>query len=87
MCQGCCNSLYNNSDQSIPPVLYDLIFARSISTLVTPCKVSHYHGRLECIRTVEPHFIPATLRIPTDIYNQLHGIHHEYISSMFSIGL
>ena len=96
MCQGCCNSLRNN-DQTIPPAPYDLLVARSESrafrdssgTLVTPRRetVSHYHGRLECIRAVEPNFVPATLRISTNIYNQLHAIHREYISSVFSIGL
>ena len=81
----------------MPPAPYDLTVARSerrafrdsSGTLVTPRRetISHYHERLECIRAVEPNFVPATLHIPTDIYNQFHAIHREYVSSVFSIGL
>lgn len=82
---------------TIPSPPYNLAIARaeqrqyrnSSGTVVTPRKESnaHYHCRLECVRAVEPTFVPFSLHIPNDVHGQLIAIHREYLKGAFGLGL
>lgn len=95
MCQSCRNTL-RMTNSLVPPAPYNLTIARaekrshdSTGTLITPNKETtvHYHCQIQCVKAVEPAFIPATLHIPTYIYRRLIPIHWEYLNGTFGINV
>ena len=68
VCQGCRGSL-KTSDGAVPSPPFDLTVARAeqrpfrdtTGNLISPKRptVYHYHCKLECIKAVEPQFIPS----------------------------
>ena len=76
MCQGCRRPVKSMSG-SIPSPPFDLVIARSerrsfhdkSGTLVTPLQeqTCHYHLSLQCVKAVEPHFVPFALKVPVDV--------------------
>ena len=96
ICQGCRSSL-RATDGTIPLPPYNLTIARAerrtfrdtSGNLVTPNKesVSHYHCQVECIKAVEPFFVPQALRVPVDVHSRLQAIHRDYLSEQFGLSL
>ena len=94
MCQGCKSSLHL-SDGSIPVPPFDVAVARAErktfrdknGELVTPRQeqTCHYHFRIDCIRAVEPNFIPMALQLPQDVLPSLTFIHREYLRLVFGL--
>ena len=94
MCQGCRSSL-RLQDGSIPVPPFDLVIARAerktfrdkSGELVTPRQeqTCHYHLRLDCIRAVEPNFVPMALQVPQDVLPSLTNIHREYLRLVFGL--
>ena len=92
MCQGCRSSL-RLQDGSIPVPPFDMVIARAErksfrdknGELVTPRQeqTCHYHFRLDCVRAVEPNFVPMALQVPQDILPSLTVIHREYLRLVF----
>ena len=95
-CQGCRSTL-RTTDGKIPSPPYDLAIARAerrpyrdtSGNLRTPQKATaaHYHRRIECVKAGEPTFVPASLRIPSDIYSQLCSVHREYLRMVFGLSM
>ena len=95
-CQGCRSTL-RTTDGKIPSPPYDLAIARAerrpyrdtSGNLRTPQKATaaHYHCRIECVKAGEPTFVPASLRIPSDIYSQLCSVHREYLRMVFGLSM
>ena len=88
ICQGCRGSL-RCADSTIPEPPHNICIARaekrpyrdSSGSLITPTtyKPSHYHVALTCIQAVEPGFVPHSLKVPTDVQNQLSPDHNNFI--------
>lgn len=95
-CQGCKGSL-RAGDSSIPASPNNLCIARAekrpyrnnSGNLVTPTtyKPSHYHAMLLCIQAVEPHFVPHSLQVPSDISPQLTMDHKNHLWVQFGLRL
>jgi hypothetical protein len=94
VCQGCHGSLrLGNGNVPAPP--FDVTVARTerrsfrdpSGTLITPRResVCHYHCRVECIKAVQPNFIPSSLIVPPDIRARLTGVHLKYIEATFDL--
>ena len=76
------------------PSPFDLAIARSerrsfrdkFGTLVTPLQeqTCHYHLSLQCVKAVEPHFVPFSLKVPLDVPG-LTAVHKEYLRLVFGI--
>ena len=87
MCQGCRNSLHLQ-DGSIPVSPFDVVIARAerksfrdkngelVTTHQEQTCYYIYHFRLDCIRAVEPNFVPMALPSATGY----HAITHCYSS-------
>ena len=96
MCQGCRSSL-RSQNGSVPAPPFDMAIARAErrsfrdknGELVTPHQeqTCHYHFCLDCVRVVEPNFIPAALQVPKDIVPSLNVIHREYLRLVFGVTL
>ena len=94
MCQGCRQPL-RSMNGSIPSPPFDLAIARSertsfcdkFGTLVTPLQeqTCHYHLSLQCVKAVEPHFVPFSLKVPLDVVPGLTAVHKEYLGLVFGI--
>ena len=94
MCQGCRSSL-RSRDGSVPVPPFDMVIARAErrsfrdknGELVTPHQeqTCHYHFRLDCIRAVEPNFVPMALQVPQDIVSSLTLVHREYLRLVFGL--
>ena len=94
MCQGCRSSL-RLQDGSIPVPPFDMVIARAErksfrdknGELVTPRQeqTCHYHFRLDCVRAVEPNFVPMALQVPQDVLPSLTVIHREYLRLVFGL--
>ncbi len=95
ICQGCRGTL-RTKDGEIPSPPYNIVIARaerrrfrdpSSGNLITPNKetVSHYHCTIQCVRAVDPFFVPLALRVPSEIYSQLNAIHRDYLSGVFGL--
>ena len=94
MCQGCRQPVKSISG-SIPSSPFDLVIARSerrsfrdkSGTLVTPLQeqTCHYHSSLQCVKAVEPHFVPSALKVPVDVAPELTVVHKEYLRLVVGI--
>ena len=94
MCQGCRQPVKSMSG-SIPSPPFDLVIARSerrsfrdkSGTLVTPLQeqTCHYHLSLQCVKAVEPQFVPFALKVPVDVAPELTVVHKEYLRLVFGI--
>lgn len=94
MCQGCRSSV-RSRDGSVPAPPFDLVIARAerrtfrdkSGVLITPYReqASHYHIRLDCVRNVEPSFVPLSLKVPQDVLPLLTGVHTEYMKLVFGL--
>ncbi len=94
MCQGC-HSTVRSSDGSIPAPPFDLVIARAerrtfrdkSGVFITPYQeqTCHYHVRLDCIKSVEPSFIPMALNVPQDVIPLLSAVHIEYLHLVFGL--
>ena len=95
VCQGCRGSL-KTSDGAVPSPSppFDLTIARaeqrpfrdSSGNLITPKQptVYHYHFKVECIKAVEPLFVPSSVRIP-DVRTNLCTAHVQHLMNTFQI--
>ena len=80
VCQGCKGGL-RMKDNSIPLPPFDVVIGRaerrqfrdSKGNLITPRseQAAHYHLNLQCIKAVEPGFVPQSLTIPPMFYHNL----------------
>ena len=96
VCQGCRGSL-KTTDGDVPSPPYDLAVARaeqrpfrdSSGNLITPKRptVYHYHCKVECIKAVEPHFVPSSVRIPEDVCPKLCTAHIQHLTNQFHLTL
>lgn len=96
ICQGCRSTL-RSQDGSIPNPPFDVIIARAerrsfrdkSGVLITPRQeqTCHYHLRLDCVRAVEPNFVPLALRVPADVLPSLSVIHREYLRLVFGLDM
>ena len=96
MCQGCRSSL-RSQDGSIPNPPFDAVIARAErrsfrdknGVLITPRQeqTCHYHLRLDCVKAVEPTFVPLALQVPGDVLPSLTFIHREYLRLLFGLEL
>ena len=82
------------SDGAIPSPPFDLTIARaeqrpfrdSSGNLITPKRptVYRYHFKVECIKAVEPLFVPSSVRIP-DVRTNLCTAHVQHLMNTFQI--
>lgn len=94
VCQGCKGSL-RMKDNSIPLPPFDVVIGRaerrqfrdSKGNLITPRseQAAHYHLNLQCIKAVEPGFVPQSLTIPPDVLPRLTAVHKEFLRLVFQI--
>ena len=94
VCQGCQGSL-KTSDGAVPSPPFDLTVARTeqrpfrdtAGNLITPKRptVYHYHFKLECIKAVEPQFVPSSICIPADVHSKLCTAHVQHLMNTFQI--
>ena len=94
MCQGCRSTL-RSSDGSIPAPPFNLVIARAerrsfrykSGVLITPLQeqTCHYHIRLECVKNVDPTFVPLALKVPQDIVPLLSAVHLQYLRLVFGL--
>ena len=91
VCQGCQSSL-KTSDGAVPSPPFDLTIAhaeqrpfRDSSGTPKRPTVYHYHFKVECIRAIEPLFVPSSVRIPEDIRTNLCTAHVQHLMNTFQI--
>ena len=94
VCQGCRGSL-RMKDQSIPSPPFNLVIARaerrqfrdSSGELISPRAEQnvHYHLNIQCVRAVEPMFVPQSLKVPSDIVPLLTTVHQEFLRLVFQV--
>ena len=62
-------------------------FRDKSGTLVTPLQeqTCHNHLSLQCVKAVEPHFVPFSLKVPLDVIPGLTAVHKEYLRLVFGI--
>ena len=56
----------------------------NLITLKRPT-VYHYHFKVECIKAVEPLFVPSSVRIPEDVLTKLFTAHVQLLINTFQI--
>lgn len=76
------------SDDAVPSLPFDHTVVRaelrpfrdSSGDLITPKRptVYHYHLKLECIKAVEPQFVPSSIRVP-DVHTKLCMAHVQHL--------
>ena len=94
VCQGCKGSL-RLADYSVPLPPFDLTISRAErrqfrdnkGNLVTPLseQAAHYHLSINCIKAVEPAFIPQSLLVPHDVHPKLNAIHLHVLRTVFKV--
>ena len=84
---------WSTSDGAVPSPPFDLTVAHAVQhplcdttgSLITPNRptVYYYHFKLECIKALEPQFIPSSIRIPADVCSKLCTAHVQHMMSTF----